>query len=222
MPNVRRRTRHGPGRHALADRGRLCAGLDPDAGARSPNRDRASTISSNGVFALGLFAAMAPSEATRGTRRQGRASDHPCDWRHNRPSDRSDLRAVAAIRLWRESSSRARELAQLSAEIASADKPVISDDMVLLIRSGREVLWEPAIFAELASTGDWDERPFVRRYPQWRRSLSSSLGGGAGTTASTSATTPPSPKRSMPPIPSSKRSRDSRSTSRASNHRRIA
>ena len=25
------------------------------------------------------------------------------------------------------------------------------------------MLWEPAIFAELASTGDWDERPFVRR-----------------------------------------------------------
>jgi hypothetical protein len=44
-----------------------------------------------------------------------------------------------------------------------ADKPVISDDMVLLLRSGREVLWESSIFAELASTGRWDERPFVRR-----------------------------------------------------------
>ena len=58
---------------------------------------------------------------------------------------------------------RARELTVLSRQVAAADKPVISDDMVLLIRSGREVLWEPAIFAELASTGAWDERQFVDR-----------------------------------------------------------
>ena len=57
---------------------------------------------------------------------------------------------------------RARELGQLSREIAAADKPVLSEDMVLLLRSGHDVLWEPAIFAELASTGVWDERPFVR------------------------------------------------------------
>ena len=58
---------------------------------------------------------------------------------------------------------RARELAQLSRTVAAADKPVISDDMVLLVRNGREVVWEPSIFAELASTGVWDERPFVQR-----------------------------------------------------------
>ncbi len=58
---------------------------------------------------------------------------------------------------------RARELAQLSRAIAAADKPVISDDMILLVRNDREVLWEPSIFAELASTGAWDERPFVER-----------------------------------------------------------
>lgn len=58
---------------------------------------------------------------------------------------------------------RARELGQLSREIAAADKPVLSEDMVLLLRSGQDVLWEPAIFAELASTGAWDERPFVQR-----------------------------------------------------------
>jgi len=58
---------------------------------------------------------------------------------------------------------RAQQLAMLSREIKTARKPVISDDMVLLLRSGRDVLWEPAIFAELASTGDWDERPFVKR-----------------------------------------------------------
>jgi hypothetical protein len=58
---------------------------------------------------------------------------------------------------------RAHELAILSKQVAAAKKPVISDDMVLLLRSGRQVLWEPAIFAELASTGVWDQRPFVQR-----------------------------------------------------------
>jgi hypothetical protein len=113
-------------------------------------------------FALGLFAAMAPSEAGAA------AADNPqlrtflavgvvvvlAAGAALAPLPRSDYDA---------NSPRARQLAQLSAEIAAADKPVISDDMVLLIRSGREVLWEPAIFAELASTGDWDERPFVER-----------------------------------------------------------
>jgi hypothetical protein len=113
-------------------------------------------------FALGLFAAMAPSEAIRGARGKAErqsilAIGVPIALAIGvamAPSPRSDFDG---------SSARARELAQLSAEIASAEKPVISDDMVLLIRSGREVLWEPAIFAELASTGDWDERPFVDR-----------------------------------------------------------
>jgi hypothetical protein len=49
----------------------------------------------------------------------------------------------------------------LSLEIRRAGRPVIADDMVLLLRSGQDVLWEPSIFAELASTGVWDERPFV-------------------------------------------------------------
>jgi len=54
-----------------------------------------------------------------------------------------------------------RELDQLSAAVRAARAPIISDDMVMLLRSGKEVLWEPAIFGELASTGTWDERPFV-------------------------------------------------------------
>jgi hypothetical protein len=58
---------------------------------------------------------------------------------------------------------RARELAVLSQQIAAAPKPVISEDMVLLLRSGQNVLWEPAIFAELSNTGIWDSRPFVKR-----------------------------------------------------------
>jgi hypothetical protein len=39
--------------------------------------------------------------------------------------------------------------------------PVLSDDMVLLLRAGKSVVWEPAIFAELAETGRWDERQLV-------------------------------------------------------------
>ena len=50
----------------------------------------------------------------------------------------------------------------LHAMVASATRPVISDNMVVLVRAGVPVPMEPAIFAELASTGAWDERPFVK------------------------------------------------------------
>ena len=53
--------------------------------------------------------------------------------------------------------------AALVEEIRAAPLPVISDDMVLLLRAGRTVPWEPAIFAELAQTGIWDERLIVDR-----------------------------------------------------------
>ena len=59
-------------------------------------------------------------------------------------------------------------LDQLAERIRQADGPIISDDMVLLLRAGRPVLWEPAIFAELGATGAWDERPFVRLIEQRR------------------------------------------------------
>lgn len=49
-------------------------------------------------------------------------------------------------------------LDQLVTKVARASKPVLSDDMVILLRAGREVPWEPAVFSELASTGRWDER----------------------------------------------------------------
>ena len=58
---------------------------------------------------------------------------------------------------------RLAELTALETRVRSAPRPIISDDMVLLIRSGVAVQWEPAIFAELASTGTWDEMPFVER-----------------------------------------------------------
>jgi hypothetical protein len=53
------------------------------------------------------------------------------------------------------------ELAELVAKVSEAPRPVISDDMVLLLRGGKSVLWEPAIFYALARSGLWDERPFV-------------------------------------------------------------
>jgi hypothetical protein len=53
------------------------------------------------------------------------------------------------------------QLGRLAAEIRRAKRPVLSDDMVLLLTAGKPVPWEPAIFAELASTGRWDERLIV-------------------------------------------------------------
>jgi hypothetical protein len=45
--------------------------------------------------------------------------------------------------------------------IQAAQKPVLSDDMVLLLRAGKQVPIEPAIFAELGSLGRWDQRKLV-------------------------------------------------------------
>jgi hypothetical protein len=58
---------------------------------------------------------------------------------------------------------RSIERNQLVAMIGAASRPIISDDMVLLVRSGVPVQWEPAIFAELAKTGAWHEEPFAAR-----------------------------------------------------------
>jgi hypothetical protein len=55
------------------------------------------------------------------------------------------------------------ERTQLVERIAREPKPVISDDMVLLIRAGRPVLWEPAIAAELGHGGLYDEAAFVNK-----------------------------------------------------------
>ena len=41
-------------------------------------------------------------------------------------------------------------------------KPSLSEDMVLLLRAGQTVPLEPAIFALLAETGVWDQRPFLQ------------------------------------------------------------
>ncbi len=49
----------------------------------------------------------------------------------------------------------------LLAEVKMARGPIISDEMVMLIRGGKPVVWESMIFAELAATGVWDEKPFL-------------------------------------------------------------
>jgi hypothetical protein len=50
---------------------------------------------------------------------------------------------------------------QLFRIVQEAQKPVLSDDMVLLLRARKQVPLEPAIFAELGSLGRWDQRKFV-------------------------------------------------------------
>jgi hypothetical protein len=56
----------------------------------------------------------------------------------------------------------------LAALIAPIKGPVISTEMVLLLRDHRRVLWEPAIFRELAYAGRWDERVLVNLILQHR------------------------------------------------------
>jgi hypothetical protein len=64
--------------------------------------------------------------------------------------------------------SQASELATFTAMVRDARGDVVSDDMVAVIRGGRTVVWEAAIFAELAAAGLYDERPFVRMIEQQR------------------------------------------------------
>jgi hypothetical protein len=46
--------------------------------------------------------------------------------------------------------------------IAAATKPVASEEMALLMRAGKPLVFEPAIVTELATLGRWDEGPLVR------------------------------------------------------------
>jgi hypothetical protein len=55
--------------------------------------------------------------------------------------------------------------------IRHSTKPVISDDMTLLIRAGHPVDWEPAIAAELGATGRYDQAGFVRMIREKRFGL---------------------------------------------------
>ncbi len=46
--------------------------------------------------------------------------------------------------------------------ISGATKPVASEEMTLLMRAGKPILFEPSIVTELALVGRWDETPLVR------------------------------------------------------------
>jgi hypothetical protein len=75
------------------------------------------------------------------------------------------LLQVAVPTIWGRSSwgdaARTSHLQALVNRIRAASGPVLSDDMVLLMRAGKPVPLEPAIFSELTATGAWDERPFI-------------------------------------------------------------
>jgi 4-amino-4-deoxy-L-arabinose transferase-like glycosyltransferase len=64
---------------------------------------------------------------------------------------------------WRMDAPRQVELDRLAQMIRTAPKPIISDDMVMLVRSGKTVQWEPAMYAELGYNGIWDDRPFIAK-----------------------------------------------------------
>lgn len=59
--------------------------------------------------------------------------------------------------------SRPSEPAALVELVRAAPRPVIGDDMVAILRGKKPVVWEPAIFAELAALGVWDEGPFIAK-----------------------------------------------------------
>jgi hypothetical protein len=70
--------------------------------------------------------------------------------------------ALAAIRRAEFSAERARQAVLLLARMRELKGPILSDDMALVIQSGREVGAEPGILLELAQNGVWDEMNLVR------------------------------------------------------------
>jgi hypothetical protein len=70
---------------------------------------------------------------------------------------------IAVIPQYRVESQTEAELGQLSDLVRSAEKPVISDDMVLLLRSGKEVMVEPGYVAELSGVGFYDNSKYIRK-----------------------------------------------------------
>lgn len=71
-----------------------------------------------------------------------------------------------AVSYSQELKARGRNMAKIVDVIRSCPRPVISDDMVLLIRAGRRVSWEPAIAAELGSKGMYNEKKFAEMVRQ--------------------------------------------------------
>ena len=54
-----------------------------------------------------------------------------------------------------------RQVTQLIEIIRKSNLPVISQDMVLLRRAGKDVFFEPGTFVELTATGQWDEHALL-------------------------------------------------------------
>lgn len=74
------------------------------------------------------------------------------------------MQVIAARPPWHpypEHAARSAGLGTLEAELRAEARPALSDEMVLLIRAGQGVVWESAIFAELASLGRWNEAPLL-------------------------------------------------------------
>ena len=78
------------------------------------------------------------------------------------------LYPVARDAAQREEAFRVAAYARIVALIRDAKGPVFSEDMVLLIKAGKEVPAEPAILRELAANGTWDETPFLRMITERR------------------------------------------------------
>lgn len=77
------------------------------------------------------------------------------------------LLALTTLNLERRFYAPARFLASASgsdrlvAEIAAAKRPVLSDNMVLLLRAGKPIIVEPAIVRVLVADGKWDPSPLL-------------------------------------------------------------
>ena len=56
-----------------------------------------------------------------------------------------------------------KEMGELFRQIQAAQKPVVSDDMVMLLRAGKRHPLETMIFTGLAKEGKWDDGKLVDR-----------------------------------------------------------
>lgn len=74
----------------------------------------------------------------------------------------------------------ARQDVLLEKQLRAIPGPVISDEMALLMRVKGDVWWEPAIFAELANVGGWDERIIIDQIAH-RRIAAFATDGDRGT-----------------------------------------
>jgi hypothetical protein len=59
-----------------------------------------------------------------------------------------------------------REYSSLQARVSQAARPLISDDMVLILKAKKQVYLEPAIISELSSLGRFDEAPILKLLDQ--------------------------------------------------------